>query len=173
MRSIVFIGFMGVGKTTIGELVAKKLLRDFVDIDKEIEKDFHLSIPEIFQTFGEPAFRDKERELIFSVCKRPLQVISLGGGAFLQSAVRQFCLAHCIVFYLDMTWDSWKERINVIVDNRPVLQGRTMEDIEKVFHERKAIYSLHNSKFDIGDWDAEGMAEYIVDTIKLSWDLYD
>ena len=173
MRNIVFIGFMGVGKTTIGELVAKKLVRDFVDIDKEIEREFDMPIPLIFKTLGEKKFREKEKEVIFSVCKNQLQVISLGGGAFLQDEVRNFCLANSIVFYLDITWSSWKERLNIIVDNRPVLQDRSLEDIENIFNERKEIYSMHNSKFNTDNLDADEMADYITDTIKFSWDLYD
>ena len=61
-RSIVFIGFMGVGKTTIGKLVAKKLYRDFIDIDVELEKEFKMPIPQVFQQLGEKAFREKEKE---------------------------------------------------------------------------------------------------------------
>lgn len=63
-RNIVLIGFMGVGKTTIGQLVAKKLYRDFIDIDQEIEKDFNMSIPEMFEEKGED-FSGKQRRNIF------------------------------------------------------------------------------------------------------------
>jgi shikimate kinase len=63
-KSIVFIGFMGSGKTTVGQLVAKKLYRSFIDIDQEIEKQFEMSTAEIFKTFGEKTFRDKEKEII-------------------------------------------------------------------------------------------------------------
>ena len=63
-KSIVFVGFMGVGKTTIGKKVAKKLYRDFLDIDEEIEKEFGMSTREIFEKFGEKTFREKEKEII-------------------------------------------------------------------------------------------------------------
>ena len=65
-KSIVFIGFMGVGKTTIGEMVAKKLYRDFVDIDQEIEKEFNMPTSQIFKEHGETFFRQKEKEVISS-----------------------------------------------------------------------------------------------------------
>lgn len=101
-RNIVLIGFMGVGKTTIGQLVAKKLYRDFIDVDQEIEKRHHMSIPDIFEQMGENYFRKIERELIVDLCTNTrLKIISLGGGAYLQEEVRNVCLSHCIVFFLD------------------------------------------------------------------------
>lgn len=61
-KCIIFIGFMGVGKTTIGSEVAKKLYRDFYDVDVEIEKEYGMSVKEIFKTFGEEEFRKKKRK---------------------------------------------------------------------------------------------------------------
>lgn len=172
-KSVAFIGFMGVGKTTIGKLVAKKLYRDFIDIDEEIEKEFKLPVSEIFKTIGEEAFRKREKELVISTCRKKLNIISLGGGSFLQEDIRKECLDNCIVFYLDLSWDTWKERIGLIIDSRPVLQGKSLEDIEKLFNERKEIYAEHHSRVLMDDLECEEVADYIVDSLKFAWDLYD
>ncbi|MDR4887766.1 shikimate kinase [Fredinandcohnia sp. QZ13] len=172
-KSIVFIGFMGVGKTTIGKLVAKKLFRSFVDIDQVIEKEFNMPTSQIFKQIGEKAFREKEKEVISNYCTQKLKIISLGGGAFLQKEIRDICLKNCIVFYLDVSWDSWKERIDILIDSRPVLQGRSLEEIEKLFIERQDIYSLHHSKLNTDNHDVEEIADYIIESLKLAWELYD
>ena len=65
-----------------------------------------------------------------------------------------------------MSWDSWKERISLIIDSRPVLQGRSLEDIEKLFYDRQAIYSNHHSKVETDNLDIEEVANYIVDSLK-------
>src|SRR5690606_42046693 len=83
-KSIVLTGFMGVGKTTVGKAVAKKLYRDFIDIDKEIEKKFQMPTTEIFKTYGEKTFRQAEKEMVLHFSQQKMKVISLGGGAFLQ-----------------------------------------------------------------------------------------
>ncbi|MEH7250914.1 shikimate kinase [Neobacillus niacini] len=171
-KNIVFIGFMGAGKTTIGELVAKKLFRDFIDIDEEIEKEYKMSIPNIFEEIGEQAFREKEKEFIQNLCHYKLKIISVGGGAFLQEEIRKVCLTSCIVFYLDITWDAWKNRLLSIIDSRPVLQGKTIDEIEELFYKRKEIYQNHfHSKIEINDQDLEELADNIVETLKLSWEL--
>ncbi|MEH7225696.1 shikimate kinase [Bacillus sp. JJ1566] len=172
-KSIVFIGFMGVGKTTIGQLVAKKLFRSFVDIDQEIEKEYNMPTSEIFNSIGEKAFREKEKEIISKYCTQKLKIISLGGGAFLQKETRDICLKNCIVFYLDVSWESWKERISILIDSRPVLQGRSLQEIEELFMERKDIYSLHHSKLNTDDSNVEEIADYIIESLKLAWELYD
>src|SRR5690625_2234030 len=172
-KSLVFIGFMGVGKTTVAQLVAKKLYRDFIDIDQEIEKEFKMPTTEIFQLIGESKFREKEKEYVLHYSQQPLKVISLGGGAFMQEAIREACLEHSIVFYLDISWESWKERLHMLVDSRPVLQNKKIDDIETLFHERKKTYVEHNSTFLTDNIDAEEVADYIIDSIKLAWDLYD
>lgn len=139
-KSLVFIGFMGVGKTTVAKLVAKKLYRDFIDIDEEIEKEFQMPITKIFEELGEKKFREKEREMVLHYCKQPLKVISLGGGAFMQEEIREACLKHSIVFYLDISWESWKDRLHMLVDSRPVLRNKSIKDIDTLFNERKTFY---------------------------------
>ncbi|WP_332693636.1 shikimate kinase [Halalkalibacter lacteus] len=172
-KSIVFIGFMGVGKTTIGKLVAQKLFRSFIDIDEEIEKEYNMPTTEIFKTIGEKAFREKEKDLITNFCNQKRKIISVGGGAFLQKEVRDVCLSNCIVIALDISWDQWKERLNMIIDSRPVLKGLSMEEIEALFYKRKEIYSTHHLKFTTDHLDEEEAANYITESLKLAWDLYD
>lgn len=171
-RSIVFIGFMGVGKTTIGKLVAKKLYRDFIDIDVELEKEFQMPIPEVFEKLGEKVFREKEKELTIRLVQQKLHIISVGGGAFMQEEIRKACLESCIVFFLDLSWDSWKERISLIVDSRPVLQGKSLEEIESLFYKRRELYEKHHSKVSTDNLDEVAAADYIVESIKLAWELY-
>lgn len=173
-RNIVFIGFMGAGKTTVGKLVAKKLFRDFIDIDEEIEKMYNMPVSQIFAQMGEKAFRERERSVISDLCGQKLKVVSLGGGAFLQEDIRNLCLSSCIVFYLDITWETWKSRLDSIIDTRPVLQGKSMDEMEELFYKRKEIYS-HNyhSKIEISGQGMEELADSILETLKLSWELHE
>ncbi|CAH0305111.1 Shikimate kinase [Peribacillus simplex] len=164
---------MGVGKTTIGQKVARKLYRDFIDIDQEIEKEFNMPTTEIFKKFGEKAFREKEKSVIESFSQQQLKIISVGGGAFLQEDIRNICLSNCIVFYLDLSWEYWKERIGLLIDSRPVLQSRSLEEIEELFYTRQEIYSYHHSKVNTNDLDVDEVAEFIVDSLKVAWDIYE
>ena len=172
-KSIVFIGFMGVGKTSIGEAVAKKLYRDFIDIDKEIEKEYKMPCTEIFKTVGEKVFREKEKSIINHFSNQPLKIISVGGGAFLQDEIQKICLSNCIVFYLDLSWDSWKDRISLLIDSRPVLQGKSLEQIQELFYDRQKIYSVHHSKVETDNLDIDEVADYIVDSLKVAWEIHD
>ncbi len=170
-RSIVFIGFMGVGKTTIGKLVAKKLYRDFIDVDEEIQKEYNMPVSQIFEEIGEKAFREREKSLIISLCNQKLKILSLGGGAFLQEEIKEVCLSKCIVFFLDLSWESWKDRISLIIDSRPILQGKSIEEIEELFNKRQEIYAVHHSKVVTDNHEVEEVAQYIVDSLKLAWEL--
>jgi shikimate kinase len=172
-KSIVFIGFMGAGKTTIGKLVAKKLYRDFIDIDEEIEKAYKMPVSQIFAEIGEKAFREREKDVITKICQKKLQVISVGGGAFLQEEIRNVCLSSSIVIFLDISWETWKNRLSLIIDSRPVLQGKSMEEIEELFYKRKEIYSNYHSLVKIDNQNPEEIADYIVHSLKVSWELHE
>jgi shikimate kinase len=171
-KSIVFIGFMGAGKTTIGKLVAKKLYRDFIDIDEEIEREYKMPVSQIFAEMGEAEFRKKEKELTTLICEQKLQIISIGGGAFIQEEIKKVCLSSCIVIYLDISWDAWKQRLGLIIKSRPVLQGKSIEEIEELFYKRKEAYYPYHSKVEIDNQSMEEIADQIVESLKLSWELH-
>ncbi|GAE35285.1 shikimate kinase [Halalkalibacter akibai] len=169
-KSIVFIGFMGVGKSTIGKLVADQLLRSFIDLDCEIEKEFGMEVSEIFSKYGEKKFREKEKELIYKYCTDNSNVISLGGGAFLQDEIKDLCLKNCMVIALDMSFDNWLKRFHLIVDSRPVLQGKSMTDIEELFYKRQEMYSTHHLKVSVDNLEAKEVAQYISSLLVTAWE---
>jgi len=160
-KSIVLIGFMGVGKTTVGKVLADKLNSAFVDVDEEIERVYGMPTSDIFKKFGEAEFRTKEKEMILQLCNQKNKIISVGGGAFLQEEIRNECLSKCSVIYLYMTFEAWKDRIDLIIDTRPVLQGKNMEEIKELFDERQPIYEHNHVKIMIDDVDAEQAADAI------------
>ena len=88
-RSIVLVGMMGAGKTSVGRRLAQRLGLPFVDADAEIEAGARMTIPEIFERFGEPYFRDGERKVIARLLDEGQKVLATGGGAFMNSATRQ------------------------------------------------------------------------------------
>jgi shikimate kinase len=131
-----------------------------------------MPVTQIFNKIGEKAFREKEKDIITNLCQKKLQIISLGGGAFLQEEIRQVCLSSCIVFFLDLSWENWKDRISLIIDSRPVLQGKSLEEIEELYYKRQNLYSVHHSKIETDNQESEEIADYIVESIKLAWELY-
>ena len=88
-ENLVFLGMMGSGKSSIGSLVAKKLKLDFIDVDKEIEKELGLTISKIFETKGEDYFRKYEEKITLKILKLNTVVVSLGGGAFVNKIIRK------------------------------------------------------------------------------------
>lgn len=171
-KSIVLIGFMGVGKTTVGQLLAQKLNRSLVDIDQVIESDFGMPTTEIFNKYGESTFRKYEKETVISYCKLKCKIISVGGGAFLNEEVRKACLSNCLVVYLDIPWEEWKKRLHMLIDSRPVLQGRTLDEIRKLFDERQKIYAAHHLKVTIDAKSAAEVADDIVDCLQSAWKIH-
>lgn len=122
-RSILLVGLMGVGKSTVGKRLARRLGMDFVDSDQEIERAADYSIPEIFDRFGEPSFRDGERRVIARLIEGPPKVIATGGGAFIDPDTRRLILERCIAIWLDADVDTLADRV-ARRDTRPLLRGK-------------------------------------------------
>ena len=148
-KSIALIGFMGVGKTTLGKTLAKNLDYKPIDIDKEIVRKFNMPITDIFAQYGEDTFRETEKTMTIHWAKEKQNVLSLGGGAFLQNEIKQACLNHCIVIYLEMSWEYWKKRLGQLIDTRPLLQGKDINDIRNLFEQRIKQYQDFHLKVDI------------------------
>ena len=122
-RSIVLVGLMGAGKSTVGRRLAKRLGLQFVDSDDEIERAADHSIPEIFDRFGEASFRDGERRVITRLLDGPTKVIATGGGAFMNEATRKLILERCIAIWLDVDLEILAERVKRR-NHRPLLRDR-------------------------------------------------
>jgi shikimate kinase len=122
-RSIVLVGLMGVGKSTVGKRLAKRLGLPFVDSDEEIERAADQSISDMFDRFGEANFRDGERRVIARLIDGPPRVIATGGGAFINEATRKLILQTCIAIWLDADLDTLAERVSRR-GHRPLLKDK-------------------------------------------------
>ena len=120
---IVLVGLMGVGKSTVGRRLAKRLDMEFVDSDSEIELAADHSIAEIFARFGEESFRDGERRVIARLVEGPPKVIATGGGAFMNERTRALILEKSISVWLDADVETLAERVSRR-DTRPLLKDK-------------------------------------------------
>lgn len=128
LRTIVLVGLMGVGKSTVGRRLAARLRLPFVDADHEIEVAAGLSIAEIFDRFGEAHFRDGERRVIARLIDGQPKVIATGGGAFMQAETRALIQERTVSVWLDADLDVLAERVGRRGD-RPLLRDRDPREV--------------------------------------------
>ena len=132
---------MGVGKSTIGKKLAKKLKLKFIDIDQIIEIKEKSTIREIFEKKGENYFRKIEKNITLEKLKENNLVIALGGGAFINSSIRRKIKECCISFWLDLKIEALFVRLKNVT-KRPLLDKVQLEQsINKIYSERKKIYN--------------------------------
>jgi shikimate kinase len=138
-RSIVLVGLMGAGKTTIGRRLAKRLGLPFVDSDEEIEKAADRRISEIFERFGEAGFRDGERRVMRRLIEGPPKVIATGGGAFVDAETRALILAHGVAIWLQAEAETLAERVGRR-PGRPLLKDRDALTVLRDLGEARSPY---------------------------------
>ena len=153
---------MGVGKSTIGRLLARKLKAKFIDIDKVIERNEAKSIKKIFEDSGEKYFRKLEEKITFKILKKKKVVIALGGGAFINNEIREKILRSCISVWL-------KVNLNILINRykknnrRPLLNKKRLDiDVRKIYQLRKKIYSLANFKISCDNMNKTQIVEKIL-----------
>ncbi len=167
-KNLTLTGMMGVGKTTIGKRLAKKLNFAFVDIDKIIEKQEGGSISAIFKNKGEDYFRKIEKQLTIIELKKNNSVISLGGGAFLNSSIRQYSKKHSISFWLDVPIEILIKRLKKS-NNRPVLgKEKTSDSIKKIYFIRKKFYNKADCRIKCKSLSLQQITEKILNFYEKS-----
>ncbi len=140
-NNIFLIGPMGVGKTTIGKRLAKKLDKQFIDSDKEIEKRTGATINLIFDVEGEAGFRDRESKLIDELTRKDGIVLATGGGAILSRLNREIMSERGIVIYLTASSELLMKRTSYD-SSRPLLEtDDRLGKIKSLLKERGPIYS--------------------------------
>ena len=140
-ESIVLVGLMGAGKTSVGRSLADKLNLSFIDADEEIVKAAGCSIPDIFEMYGEKAFRDVEKRVIFRLLEEGKQIIATGGGAFMNADIRQNIAEKGISLWLRAELDVLVERTSRR-GGRPLLEnGEPREILRGLIDERYPVYA--------------------------------
>jgi shikimate kinase len=158
-RSIVLIGMMGAGKSTIGRRLAARLRLPFLDADVEIEAAAGMSIPDIFETHGEPHFRDGEARVIARLLDSGPAVIATGGGAFMREETRNRIRDKAVSIWLKAEAESIMRRVRRRAD-RPLLQTPDpAATVDRLLGEREPVYQ----NADITIWSRDVPHEKIVD----------
>lgn len=140
-KSVVLVGLMGAGKTCIGSRLAERFGLPFVDADVEIEKAAGCTVSDIFELYGEEAFRDGERRVISRLLKDPTQVLATGGGAFMDETTREQVRKNAISVWLRADLDLLLSRTGRRND-RPLLKnGERRDTLKRLMAERHPIYA--------------------------------
>lgn len=164
--NIVLIGFMGVGKTSIGRRLADIYKMDFIDTDQEIERLTGMTISQIFARHGEIRFRSEENLVITKVAKRSNCVISTGGGAVINQENVEALQQNGILICLEAAPEVIQERVSKR-GGRPLLQrDRSIERIMELLAERKPFYSQADHTIDTTGLSQEETIEQIVTFLK-------
>src|SRR5271169_1803349 len=160
-RSVVLVGMMGAGKTSVGKRLAAKLGLPFVDADAEIEAGAQLTISEIFERFGEAYFREGERKVIARLLNSGPLVLATGGGAFMNATTRDNIARHGLSIWLKPSFDILLARVRK-KSNRPLLKTADPEQtLRRLLEERSPTYAL--ADFIIESVDA--VHDSVVDAI--------
>ncbi len=166
-RTLVLVGLMGAGKTSVGKRLAALLGVPFTDSDAEIVEAAGMSIPEIFASLGEPAFRDGERRVIARLLSEHPRVLATGGGAFVEPRTRAEIKAHATSVWiradLDLLWDRVRDR-----PGRPLLQTADPKGVLADLDRRRSpIYAEADVIVDSRRGAShEAMARVIVDAVR-------
>ena len=140
-RPVVLVGLMGVGKSTVGRRLARRLGLDFVDSDAAIEDASGYSAAEVFERFGEQDFRDGERRLVARLIDGAVKIIATGGGAYVDPRTRQLLNERAITVWLDAPVEVLAERTSRR-DTRPLLRNDDPKGtLERLNDERRPSYA--------------------------------
>lgn len=172
-RSVVFVGLMGAGKTAIGRRVAHMLDLPFLDSDHEIESAARLSVPELFELYGEPEFRALETRVIGRLLENGPQVLSTGGGAFMNEQTRQAIAANGVSVWLKAEIDVLLDRVGR-KNNRPLLKtGNPRDILLRLMDQRYPTYALADLTVHTRDEKKDVIAAEVIAALKVRFERSD
>jgi len=169
-KNLVLLGMMGVGKSTLGKIVAKKLGSVYIDTDLNIEKKLSMKISDIFKKKGEFFFRKVEEKEVSESLKKNKCVIALGGGAFITKSIRDKILKNSVSIWLDINLETLIKRTKWN-KKRPLInysKQSTEKTINELYKERKNIYKLANYKIDCDNLSKENIVKKIISLYEIS-----
>src|SRR3954464_6255625 len=165
-RPVVLVGLMGVGKSTVGRRLARRLDLPFVDSDSEIEETVGLPWGELFERYGEGDYRDGERRLVARLVDGQVRVIATGGGVFVDPRTRQLLNERTITIWLDAPVDILAERTSRR-NTRPLLRTPDPKaTLEKLSEERRPSYEEAHIHVTSGVGQHQGVVDSIVEALE-------
>lgn len=169
-RSVVLVGLMGCGKSSIGKRLAARLAVPFVDADEEIEASAAKSISEIFADHGEAFFRDRERKVIARLLKQGPQVLATGGGAFMHAETRSSIKSSGLSIWLKAELPVLMRRVSKR-DTRPLLKtGNPETTMRRLMDERYPVYASADMTVESRDEPHDVIVAEIVERLKARLD---
>jgi len=166
-KSLVLTGFMGTGKSVVGNEIAKRVAAEYIDVDTLIEKNTQKTIPQIFEEAGEAGFREIEAKTIESLKDKKGAVIALGGGAVKNPKNINILRENGYVVRLNAHISKILKNIKKSPDTRPLLKGKTKEEIEKMIEEREPYYKNCDLEIDTTNLSVKDTATEILSKITL------
>ncbi|WP_420960807.1 shikimate kinase [Brucella sp. IR073] len=164
-RAVVLVGLMGAGKSTVGKKLASLLGLPFHDADNEIEAVSRMTIPELFEAYGEPEFRNLERRVIQRLLEAGPMVLATGGGAYMNAQTREAIAAYGISVWLKADLDLLMERVSRR-QNRPLLKNPNPRGVmETLMAERYPVYALADLTVISRDEKKEVIAQEVIDAL--------
>ncbi len=165
-KTLVLVGLMGCGKSSIGKRLAAHLGLPFRDADAEIEAAAGMTIAEIFEKHGEPAFRDGERRVIARLLAEPVHILATGGGAFMDPETRARIKRDALSLWLRVDLEELVRR-TAKRSHRPLLnQGNPREVLQRLMDVRYPVYAEADMVVDGDASDHDTMVGRVIDTIQ-------
>ena len=166
---VTLIGMMGTGKSKFGRQIANILKFNFYDIDHMIEKEFKMTIKELFQKYGEVFFRKIEKKTIKNLISeinnnKENVIISLGGGGFDNKETRKLLLKNTYVIWLNTPVDVLIQRVGD-GSKRPMIKGETRDSIIQLLNIRKKYYSLCHNQINTDKLNQNQVTEKLINLI--------
>ena len=174
MKPISLIGFSGVGKTTVGKILARKLGLDFIDTDDFIERRYHTDLSGMFASCGVDKFRKREQVALIELSQKADIVLSTGGGLPVYPGNMDLLVNRTTVVYLRAEPEELVRRLSLVKETRPLVAGKTEDEIREYVHDtlpgRERFYQRAHFTFDatplVTEDDAEAVADKIIAVLR-------